>query len=328
MIKEIMLNDFYLTDLEFKLRFAREVSVSPLYAGSMLRGAFGTALRRIVCLDFHQNCSDCITRESCAYQKIFSPITPVDAGRLTKNRDMPRGFIIKPPLRADTYGPERPFSFRMILVGELIQWLPYIIVPFSEIGRTGIGRQRTKFSFEKLICLDPKGVHDHEIYSATDNLVRAGEIVSPSFEKLTSMNKRKPETLTLNFLTPTLLMFNLDGRRGASRPVRVPEFHVAVKRLRDRINRLATAYCGTELQVDHKKMGIKAEEVKIYSVHGGWRERSRKTRAGERQDLSGFVGSITYEGDFEEFLPLLRLGEYLHVGKNAAFGNGWYEIAS
>ena len=66
--------------------------------------------------------------------------------------------------------------------------------------------------------------------------------------------------------------------------------------------------------------------MKISSVQGEWQEKSRKTRAGERQNLGGFVGSITYEGDFEEFLPLLRLGEYLHIGKNAAFGNGWYRI--
>jgi CRISPR/Cas system endoribonuclease Cas6 (RAMP superfamily) len=42
--------------------------------------------------------------------------------------------------------------------------------------------------------------------------------------------------------------------------------------------------------------------------------------------LSGFVGEVTYRGEFEPFLPLLLLGEYLHVGKNVAFGNGWYRI--
>jgi hypothetical protein len=321
-----MLSGFYFTDLEFQLRLKGELKVSPSYAGSMLRGAFGTALRRIVCLNLGQKCIDCLTREACAYQKIFSPITPVDSERLSKNRDMPRGFIIKPPLREDTYGPEKPFSFRMILVGELIQWLPYIIVPFSELGRTGIGRERTRFIFETLSCLNTKGEQGREVYSASDNLVRAGEIVSPSFEELTSMNIRKPGPLTLNFLTPTLLMYSPDRERGTSRPMRVPEFHVVVKRLRDRINRLATAYCGTELQVDYKELGRKAEEVKTSSAQGEWQERSRKTRAGERQDLSGFVGSITYEGDFEDLLPLLRLGEYLHVGKNAAFGNGWYRV--
>lgn len=321
-----MLDDFYVTDLRFQLRFTRELSVNPSYAGIMLRGAFGTALRRIVCLDFNQDCADCITRESCAYQKIFSPITPPDSGRLTKNRDMPRGYVIKPPLKADTYGPEKPFSFRMILVGELIQWLPYIIVPFSELGRLGIGRERTPFTFERLSCLNREGEPCHEIYSARDSLVRPGEIVPTAFEGLKSTEKQLDKDVTLNFLTPTLLMYNPDGKKGASKPMRVPEFHVVVKRLRDRVNRLATAYCGTELNVDYKELGKKAESVKISSVQGGWQERSRKTRAGVRQNLSGFVGSVTYEGDVEKFLPLLRLGEYLHVGKNAAFGNGWYRI--
>jgi CRISPR/Cas system endoribonuclease Cas6 (RAMP superfamily) len=43
-------------------------------------------------------------------------------------------------------------------------------------------------------------------------------------------------------------------------------------------------------------------------------------------DLSGFVGEIVFEGELEPFLPYLRLGEYLHVGKNAVFGNGWFRI--
>jgi len=104
-----MLKGFYVTDLEFQLQFQRELKVDPSSAGTMLRGAFGTALRRIVCLDLNQKCIDCLTKESCAYQKIFSPITPVDSERLSKNRDMPRGFIFKPPLNADTYGQENLF---------------------------------------------------------------------------------------------------------------------------------------------------------------------------------------------------------------------------
>jgi hypothetical protein len=321
-----MLEGFYLTDLEFELLFERQLKVDPSSAGAMLRGAFGSALRRIVCLDPGQRCSDCLTKESCAYQKIFCPITPTGSERLSKNRDVPRGYVIKSPLKTDTYGAENLFSFRMILVGELIQWLPYIIVPFKELGQMGIGRERTPFGFERLICRNLKAEQNHEIYSARDNLVRAGDIVSPSFEELTSTNKRTSSTLRLNFLTPTLLMYNPEGQKGASKPIRVPEFHVVIKRLRDRINRLATAYCGTELHVDYKELGKRAEGVQISSVQGGWQEKTRKTRAGERQDLSGFVGSITYEGDFEEFLPLLHLGEYLHVGKNASFGNGWYRI--
>jgi CRISPR/Cas system endoribonuclease Cas6 (RAMP superfamily) len=42
--------------------------------------------------------------------------------------------------------------------------------------------------------------------------------------------------------------------------------------------------------------------------------------------LGGIVGSITYRGDFGKYLPLLRLGEHIHVGKAATFGLGKYRV--
>ncbi len=42
--------------------------------------------------------------------------------------------------------------------------------------------------------------------------------------------------------------------------------------------------------------------------------------------MGGFVGEVTYEGNLQEFLPLLILGRYTHVGKYAVWGNGRYEI--
>jgi hypothetical protein len=66
--------------------------------------------------------------------------------------------------------------------------------------------------------------------------------------------------------------------------------------------------------------------VQTVAVQSRWLDRSRRTRQGFAQDLSGFVGEVTYRRDLTPFLPLLLLGECLHVGKNAAFGNGWYEM--
>jgi len=42
--------------------------------------------------------------------------------------------------------------------------------------------------------------------------------------------------------------------------------------------------------------------------------------------LGGFVGNITFEGDLKEFLPFVKLGEYIHIGKQTSFGLGKYEI--
>ena len=42
--------------------------------------------------------------------------------------------------------------------------------------------------------------------------------------------------------------------------------------------------------------------------------------------LGGATGTVSYEGDISDFMLLLRLGEYVHVGKGTSFGLGKYEI--
>ena len=45
---------------------------------------------------------------------------------------------------------------------------------------------------------------------------------------------------------------------------------------------------------------------------------------GTAEETSG--AGVEFEGELGPFMPLLRLGEYLHVGKATAFGQGWYRI--
>ena len=42
--------------------------------------------------------------------------------------------------------------------------------------------------------------------------------------------------------------------------------------------------------------------------------------------LCGVIGTVSYEGDISDFMLLLRLGEYVHVGKGTSFGLGKYKI--
>src|SRR3978361_2245230 len=53
---------------------AEEPAMMPAYQGSMLRGAFGHALRRTVCvMGPRQACADCVLRQACVYTRIFEP---------------------------------------------------------------------------------------------------------------------------------------------------------------------------------------------------------------------------------------------------------------
>jgi hypothetical protein len=202
-----------------------------------------------------------------------------------------------------------------------------VLVPFSELGRVGIGRTRTRYRLERIVTRSANNGRSSELYRADDNLVRADQMIRIGLQDLLrEVSALEGERRTIRFLTPTILRHNPEGRPGKSRPQRVPAFHVLVKRLRDRVNRLATCYCNEELDLDFRAFGEQAEAVQTESVRGRWLDRTRKTRQKKPQDLGGFIGEITYKGEVTRFLPLLVLGQYLHVGKNAVFGNGWYEV--
>ncbi|MFQ5745041.1 MAG: CRISPR system precrRNA processing endoribonuclease RAMP protein Cas6, partial [Acidobacteriota bacterium] len=90
---------------------------------------------------------------------------------------------------------------------------------------------------------------------------------------------------------------------------------------------LCAFYGPGPLDLDFKALGEAAERVETVADETGWVERTRlSTRRGVAHDLSGFAGKITFRGEMAPFLPLLRIGEYVHVGKNAVFGNGWYVV--
>lgn len=42
--------------------------------------------------------------------------------------------------------------------------------------------------------------------------------------------------------------------------------------------------------------------------------------------LGGLVGEAVYEGPLDGLWPILVFGQWTHVGKNATFGLGGYEI--
>jgi hypothetical protein len=117
-------------------------------------------------------------------------------------------------------------------------------------------------------------------------------------------------------------MLKADGAQA-----RRPAFGPIAKRLRDRINALSYFYCGEGLDIDFKAFGEQADKIKTVVDSTHWVESSRYSRRREvSHDLSGFVGDVSFEGDLAPFIPYLKLGEYVHVGKNAVFGNGWFEI--
>jgi hypothetical protein len=124
----------------------------------------------------------------------------------------------------------------------------------------------------------------------------------------------------LHFITPTRLVY-------AEALTSTPDFHVLIRTLLRRLSNLAYFHCGAALDLDFRGLIAAAEQVETVESELRWCDWERySARQDTRMKLGGFVGRVTYRGDLQPFLPLLQLGEIVHVGKGTSFGLGKYGI--
>jgi hypothetical protein len=318
--------DLSLQRFRFYLEAKAPLRMPAYNKGNVIRGGFGSAFRRMVCHAGCQVAETCELRNVCPYTTVFQPFVPEGSDKISKNRDIPRPFVIKPPLETkEIYLSGERLSFDVVLIGKIRDYLPYFIVTFKELAHMGLGRDRTPL---ELVSVESLGINGDKarVYGRETNLVQpprealSWERIAHSDGHNTTMDDAR--RITLRFLTPTML--KVDGT-----VTQKPTFGTIFKRLRDRINALAYFYCGKGLEIDFKALGMEADKICTAQASVRWVQSGRYSRRRQvNHDLSGFVGEITFTGELAPFLPYLRLGGYVHVGKNAVFGNGWYEILS
>ena len=312
--------DFAIGRYRFSFEAKDPVVLTRHNKGNVLRGAFGSIFKELCCGRVCTRCADSPLRHQCAYAAVFEPSPPEDSVRLRANQDIPRPFVFRPPPDdKDRYEAGDAFHFDLVLFGRALEYAAYFVVAFRELAARGIGVGRGRCELRSITALDRAGVRV-EVYSGETNMVRPVSDPLRAADLLVGTGRAPIRTIRLRFLTPTLI-------RGDGQTLTIPEFHVLIKRLRDRINAIGWFYGGVILDLDYAEYGRRAEAVRIAECSTEWQHRERfSTRTHQRHPIDGFAGEVTYEGDIEEFLPLLRLGEWIHVGKHAVLGNGQFQI--
>ena len=315
-----MLRKFSLAHYRFTLTPSQTINLHHSHQGISIRGAFGTAFKKLCCCNFANRCNDCPQQGDCPYALVFEPTIPPQAKRLRLNNNIPRPFVIKPPRRhSHSYSPGEKLQFELVITGNIKRYLSYFIISFASLAEEGMGSSRSKFSLNRVSALSDS--QEQTIYEKGEEMLH-DRYPTIDFQQISKLaQKINPHRVTIHFRTPTILKVN-------GQIVRRPEFHHLIKRLRDRINALAHFYCDDLLAVDYKQLGEEAESVKRVGENFHWTPINRySSKRRIWHELSGFTGHGVYEGELRPYLPLLVLGQYLHVGKGAAFGNGWMEVS-
>jgi len=296
----------------------------PSYSGSTLRGGFGHAFRRIICAFKGKECTDCLLKHQCVYAYVFETPIPADAQMMRKYSAAPHPFILEPfTNRRKSYQKGEDLSFGLTLIGRAIDYLPYFIYAFEELGRIGIGKGRGKYELREVTEEGQEGDSPPKkrvVYSGDTKLLTQTNPPIQWSEIL--INHPSPShAIRVSFITPTRIKYKNSLTKDL-------KFHVFFRNLLRRTSLLSYFHCDHKLDdTGFKDMIEQAGKIKTIKRALYWHDWERySNRQGTRMKLGGFMGEITYEGEFEPFWPYIKLGEYVHVGKGSGFGLGRYRI--
>ncbi|MBF0214925.1 MAG: CRISPR system precrRNA processing endoribonuclease RAMP protein Cas6 [Magnetococcales bacterium] len=302
-----------------RYRFEWEVQTTlrlPEYAGSALRGVFGSALRNVVCMTGQTECPGCGLWRTCPYPLVFETPPPVVAEGVKVMEVTPNPYVIEPPAWGEKeYHSGETLVWHMVLVGKALAQLALIILAWQRALARGVGPGNGTASLRRVVLVDDNG--ETEIFTPEAGVIRDHEtlVTIPPWPKVSAL----PVTL----LTPTRIQ--RDG--SPLGPARLTPRDLLVSLMR-RVSQVAQLHGEQIMQENYAELAKQAEKVdaKGCLIWRDWTRRSARQK--QTMTLGGVVGTWTLIGPLEPFWNFLYLGQWLHLGKNATFGLGGYLIDS
>jgi hypothetical protein len=290
------------------------------YNGSAYRGCLSETLRRLFCTTSYSECNLCPKRFDCPHAVVIHSFTPLEDALASKYPYSPNPYLIVPePNSPSVIKKGSTFGFDFVMIGDKASYVRPLIEAFHQMGMTGIGRKRGKYRLIAVQCLHP----DLSYKSLSDNqeppTVTLKDLPHPTVNRY----------LTLDFETNLRLMVpGVGAMKQKKVPLEiVPDFSLLMTRLVDRMLNVAYFHCGAPNTPVSKKWDDVWKDVEVTNHSLTFHQWVRHSGTQKKRLLfDGLRGSITYTGNFSPWMPVLTLGQWLHVGSSTSFGLGKYVI--
>lgn len=312
----------------FSARAVDAVQLPP-YAGSLLRGQFGAALRHLACMTRQPSCTDCPLRSTCPYPGIFEAPAPAQH-QLQRFSAIPNAYVVEPPapLAQATPAaqatqrclqPGHMLNFHLVLIGHAVAQLPLIIVAWQRALARGLGTQRSRLELEQVDWQD-----------ASDQLQPIWHAQQPHIQPhAASLTVPAAPTacqaLQLHLHTPLRLQ-----HQGHA----LPPARLTPRTLISAVARRTALALEFHARQPHWGAQVPATIALAESLHDQrqlhWFDWTRySSRQQQTMALGGVLGTWQLHGPADtlaQLWPWLWLGQWLHVGKNATMGLGGYRL--
>jgi len=296
---------------------AEEPAMMAPYQGSMLRGAFGHALRRTVCaMGPRQECASCVLRQACVYTRIFEPFVEGEPPPFLRGVDQAvRPYVFEPLGVAGRLEPGETMRFDLLLFGQAVELQAFAILAVERMAQTGLGSGRARFRLVRVEAAETGGTTRRLFSDGSPPSSVPARPVTPTPAAL------PPGAVILHLLTPLRLKVrdHLNDR---------PTFRdLAFKMLCGVLEMAHFHVHSAEVDWSFRDFLRRADDVHIAGGDLRWHDWERWSQRQESaMKLGGLVGHLHLEGDLVPFGPLLRVAEVVHVGKGATFGLGKLEV--
>lgn len=298
--------------LRFSLRSLADAHL-PAYQGSLLRGAFGHALRTAVCaMGPAQPCNSCRLRRACIYTRLFETFIEDEPPPFLRGLPTsPRPYVVE-PLSTERHLPSgAALEFDLLLIGQTVGLHAYAALAVERMAATGLGQARHRFALDRVRCQAPDGEwHDLRPSQAP-----------PASATASQPPPAAPPRAVLRFLTPTRI--KIRDHLASSIAPRALVFNI----LRRTLELAHFHVPGAEIDWTFRPLLDHASSIRVLSSDFRWHDWQRySNRQQTKMSMGGFIGTLEIEGDLGPLWPLLAAAEILHVGKGATFGLGKFAL--
>lgn len=318
-----------------RLRFrfqALEPIRLPAYTGSAWRGLLGRCLRQTACVTRQPSCDGCLLIQNCVYSTFFEtpPASPETAVRYTA---LPHPFVLEPELDARrVVETGEPLTLGLTLIGPATELTPYLIHAFQRAGERGLGRDGGRFKLIDLSQESAPGTEDWGIiYDAAEGRLRQLDIAPsllPNVQANAPLAEQPPadaQPISLHLQTP--LRIKHHGRFIGPQNLTAADL---LRALIARAEMLHDLYGPGDHHLDTAALYQALPAVQISRAKLRWQDWTRySSRQQTSMQMGGLIGRLQLTGDgLTPFLPLLRFGQWIHIGKATSLGLGRYRLTS
>jgi hypothetical protein len=307
-----------------------EDTTLPAYKGAMLRGGFGYAFQRSSCpRPCWGRSHDCAVGAQCPYRAIFETPHPAGVMHLHDLQDVPRPFVIEPPLdQKRRYAAGDVLEFGLVLFGQAIDHMAYFLHSFQQLGHMGLGGRNARAQLERVEALQPWRPTGRVIYQDgrvirdTDGVITTNGPYCYNGEMIAARAAKLPTDLRISLHTPLRV-------KACGAFIETFDVGAIVQSACWRLNALATFHGAGPWPADHRALIDQARAVTVGQARAQWVDWERtSTREPQPRSmkLGGIIGSAVLCSVPADVRALLLAGSLVHVGKACVFGHGGYRI--